>query len=130
MNSDNLQAVFEQSDIDTRLSMRKSFPEINFCNKKIGTLSFTPQTPISTSEDTCEQVWSDYRVVKKMCPFCDSPHYDTYTTHATGTASLDWLATNIEIKNGLANNWIGSQCRCTRKGPPARLSIRAPPPKY
>lgn len=123
MNFDTLEQIFNYSDIDTKVSLRKAYPEYKFPSKKLSRDNFIDVRPWDQS---CEKqygmygietmyvyhewwyiaYWGPYRCIKNICDLCMGTSYITFTANESDIIVPGMPNHRIDVP-WYANNWLG-----------------------
>lgn len=125
MNIDILEQIYNFSDIDTKVQLRKAYPEYNIRSCKLSKDKFINVQPwkfgdkclysiekCSYSSEHIEKYtayWESFRCIKRLCLKCCGTSYSTYTCNESDINIPGWLTLHTrQPKNPFhANNWLG-----------------------
>jgi hypothetical protein len=121
MNFDILEQIFKYSDVDTKVNLRKAYPEYKFINSK---LSPDRLVDVKPWNQTCEKYygmygietmyiyhewwyiayWGPYRCIKNICDLCMGTSYITFTANKIDIPGISSYVVEVPWQ---ANNWLG-----------------------
>lgn len=126
MNTDILEQIYNYSDVDTKVNLRKAFPEYNIRSCKLSKDKFIHIEPWKQLNENREYkiekcsydieyiesytaYWQSYRCIKRLCHKCCGTSYSTYTCNESDINIPGWLTLHArQPRNPFhANNWLG-----------------------
>ena len=126
MNIDILEHIFTFSDIDTKVQLRKAYPEYNIRSCKLSKDKFINIEPWKQVNNNClysvekcsyriEHIetytayWESYRCIKRLCSKCCGTSYSMYTCNESDIIIPGWLTFHARQPKipFYANNWLG-----------------------